>query len=92
MKRFGRITSLLVALCLIFTAAAVCVSAEDKAGVGLGDVNCDGKVNVADAALILKYIADWDLSEYSFSYENADINRDGKINISDAAALLRCAF
>lgn len=92
MKRFGKIVSLLVALCLIFTAAAVCVSAEDKVGSVLGDADCDGKISVADAALILKYIAEWDLSDYSFSFENADINRDGKITISDAVILLKSAI
>lgn len=25
------------------------------------DVNCDGKVNLSDASLILKYIANWDV-------------------------------
>ncbi len=52
----------------------------------LGDVNCDGKLNIRDATLIQKYIA----KISSLSDEQtilADFNTDGKVNIKDATLI-----
>ena len=53
----------------------------------LGDVNCDGRVNSVDAALILQYdarrISSLDCPQ------NADMNDDGRINSVDAAIILQ---
>lgn len=61
---------------------------EDGGTFTIGDVNEDGEVNLADAALILRYA----LGIHQFTDTQllaADINSDGEINASDAALLLR---
>ncbi len=61
---------------------------EDGETFTLGDVNEDGEVNLADAALILRYA----LGIHQFGETQllaADINSDGEINAADAALLLR---
>lgn len=55
-----------------------------------GDVNNDGKINAADAVLVLQDAADIKkLDDSQKSY--ADMNGDGKINAADAAEILKLA-
>ena len=49
----------------------------------VGDVNGDGKVNVADVMLMVRYIIHDDMGETSFSLQASDINKDGQTNVSD---------
>jgi len=51
-----------------------------------GDATGDGKVNLADASLILKYIAKWDVTMYT---DAADVTGDGKVNLADVSLLLK---
>ncbi|MBO7137051.1 MAG: dockerin type I repeat-containing protein [Bacteroidaceae bacterium] len=51
-------------------------------GTILGDLNGDGKVDIADAVAVLNIIAD---GKYN---KNADINNDQKIDIADFVAIL----
>jgi len=51
-----------------------------------GDATGDGKINLADASLVLKVIAKWDV-EYNFT--NADVKTDGKVNLADASLILK---
>ena len=52
-----------------------------------GDVNLDGKVTSADAAMVLRYVSGLiDLNDQQ--KKNADFNRDGKITKEDADAIL----
>ena len=51
-----------------------------------GDVNGDTKVNLADASLMLKHIAKWDVAIDPFA---ADVNGDYKINLSDVSLILK---
>lgn len=52
----------------------------------LGDANEDGKMNIKDATIIQKYIANiLTLSEHSL--ELADFNESGDVNIKDATAI-----
>lgn len=54
----------------------------------LGDVNLDGKITAADAALILRYLDGLDdLNDEQ--KKNADVNLDGKITKEDADAILK---
>jgi hypothetical protein len=56
-------------------------SVASSASVGkIGDVNGDGKVNIAD----LSYI----LSKWNTADTIADLNKDGKVNINDLSILL----
>lgn len=52
-----------------------------------GDVNGDGDVDIFDAILMLRYIAEYE--DEGFVSANADFNGDGEIDIMDAVALLR---
>ncbi|MBR3555045.1 MAG: hypothetical protein IKN89_03970 [Oscillospiraceae bacterium] len=52
----------------------------------VGDVNGDGSVTNADAALLKRYIAGWSVS---IDRNAADINRDGSVTNADAALLNR---
>ena len=52
----------------------------------IGDVNSDGKLSVADATIIQKYLADLiELTAEQLSL--ADVNGDGFVNVSDATAI-----
>jgi hypothetical protein len=51
-----------------------------------GDVNCDGRKNSVDAALMLQY--DSGLIESFSCPDDADMNGDGAVNALDAAVLL----
>ena len=52
-----------------------------------GDVNGDGKVDILDAILLLRYIAEYE--DENFISANADFNGDGEVDIMDTIALLR---
>ena len=55
-----------------------------------GDLNCDGKVNGADAGLLNRYISGWEGYENKIkSMQCADINGDGKVQGNDAGLLNR---
>ena len=65
---------------------------EANLGELVGDINYDGKVNIRDATLIQKHLAELeDLYIYSIDagYRELvpDYNRDGKLNIRDATAI-----
>ena len=51
-----------------------------------GDASGDGKVNLGDAALVLKYIAKWSVS---MNADMADIDRNGKVNLSDVSGIMK---
>lgn len=54
----------------------------------LGDVSCDGAVDVRDITLLVKYIlGSGSLS--SSALKNADVNSDGKVNVIDVSYLKR---
>ena len=52
----------------------------------LGDVNCDGYVNIADVTNLIDYL----LGSFSGTLKeaNADCNKDGSVNIADVTALI----
>ena len=52
-----------------------------------GDVNGDGNVDIFDAILLLRYIAEYE--DENFISANADFNGNGEVDIMDAIALLR---
>ncbi|MBE6708069.1 MAG: hypothetical protein E7578_02350 [Ruminococcaceae bacterium] len=51
-----------------------------------GDADGDGKINLTDVALILKYIAKWDVAP---DLDTADVTGDGKVNLADASRILQ---
>ena len=52
----------------------------------IGDVNGDGKINGKDATLLMKYLAEWDVT---IDKSTSDVNKDGKINGKDATLLMK---
>lgn len=51
-----------------------------------GDATGDNKVNLGDVSLILKYIANWEVSP---NLDAADVTGDGAVNLSDVTLLLK---
>jgi len=52
----------------------------------LGDINCDGKIDIKDRILLTRYIAG-DITLSPSRFRLADLNRDGMIDSIDAAML-----
>lgn len=50
-----------------------------------GDVNHDGKLNLVDAALLMRYIADWDVK---IDTDLADTDHSGNLSLSDVRVIL----
>ena len=82
-----KITALLSALTLLTgSLTGLSVSAAAK---GSGDVDANGKVAIADAILLARYIAeDTDITVTAQGRANADMNGDDQINSDDSAELL----
>jgi hypothetical protein len=63
----------------------------DVIGLGpktiLGDMNCDGRVNSVDAALVLQATAG--LIDFFPVCASGDVNHDGVVNSIDAALILQ---
>ncbi len=57
---------------------------ETMAPFELGDVNHDGKVNIADVSALINYL----LTDGSLAPVEADVNIDGKVNIADVSVLI----
>ena len=56
----------------------------------LGDINLDGTVNVSDATLLQKYIADIEtLADEQTAV--SDVNGDGTINVYDVTGIQKIA-
>ena len=52
----------------------------------IGDVNCDGVVNIADVTTLIDYLLG--NTPQAFNEQAADVNNDGVINIADVTALI----
>lgn len=50
-----------------------------------GDANCDGAVNINDATAVQKYVANIEVTD--FSYDQGDVDADGKISIKDVTLI-----
>ena len=62
------------------------VSYDVKSSIAYGDVNGDGKINTADAALTYASI-NGKVTLKEGQRKAADVNGDGKINTADAAMI-----
>ncbi|MBE6708210.1 MAG: DUF4091 domain-containing protein [Ruminococcaceae bacterium] len=51
-----------------------------------GDVNADGKINLADVATLLKHVAKW---KVDIAEDAADVDSNTKVNLGDASAILQ---
>ena len=50
-----------------------------------GDANCDGKVNINDVTAVQRYVANIEVTDFSFG--QSDVDADGKITIKDATMI-----
>lgn len=78
MKRLG-FTSVLV--CLLFALFVPFKAAADT--YERGDVSKDGRVDVADVTLLIKYVLN------SQNDANGDVNRDGRVDVADVTFLIQ---
>lgn len=89
-----RIIIILLSLAVLFSALALIihfstrVTNKSYANCAVGDVNGDGKINSADAILVLKYMVDQE-KLFDNQVKNADVNLDGKTDSADALLILR---
>ena len=84
-----KLFSILSAAVIVLSVAAVMAFAVGD-GKTRGDVNGDGKVDSADAMLVMKCDAGL-LSLSNDEIKRADLNGDGKIDSCDAVYILRIA-
>ena len=69
------------------------ISTPSLVAKSTADVNGDGKVNSADALLILRYSIGFnELISSQTAFLNADVNGDGKVNSADALIVLRISI
>lgn len=66
----------------------VTIDGEEDAGVKLGDVNQDKKINLTDVKLIIKY-CNGETKLTVTQKKNADVNKDGKVNLTDAKLVMK---
>lgn len=78
----------------VFTSGdGACVQADDTtfaisvSEFGVGDVNHDGNVNVADVMLAINYVMGNNPS--AFYADKGDVNGDGQINITDVMCIVK---
>ena len=84
-----KLFSIMSAVVIVLSVAAVMAFAVGD-GRNRGDVNGDGKVDSADAMLVMKCDAGL-LSLSNGEIKRADLNGDGKIDSCDAVYILRIA-
>ena len=68
------------------TIAAKTDTVEKVTELEIGDVNCDGCINVEDVTMIQRLLAEFDVEINSFL---ADTTGDGSVNIKDVTQLQR---
>lgn len=71
---------------VVFTTDSFSVYVLSTPAFKPGDVNLDGKLNVRDATVIQKFIAQM-IEIDEIQLELADFNDDGKVNVKDATAI-----
>jgi len=83
-----RILSIILASVMLLSCMIIPSFAEEY---NLWDTNGDGKYNLADVSMLLKYLARWDLGSERMERirMTGDVNEDGIINMADAAYYLK---
>lgn len=69
-----------------FSAFASAEQTDNGASVSYGDVDASGKINLADASALLKYIANWDVNIVA---DAADVTANGRVNLGDVSRILQ---
>ena len=70
------------------TSLGLSTIGDDEPEVKLGDINCDGKIELSDAVLLIKY-CNGQATLTKDQLANADLNGDSKIELADAVMLVK---
>lgn len=74
------------------TTTTTMTTTETKTALLLGDVDCEGSVNVADVILLSRYVSEDKAAEVSEQgLLNADCNRDELVDANDITLIIECA-
>lgn len=68
------------------TGAPIIMSVTDKITAIPGDIDGNGRLNAVDVALVMRYIAGWDIE---IDTDSADIDESGKVNARDVILLMQ---
>ena len=71
---------------LVPTGAIITNGSESFTVIIYGDVDGNAKVNLADAAMLLKKVAKWDIAPNMYAF---DVNCDNKYNLGDVSMVLK---
>ena len=84
------VSAFLAGLMIVTAISAQAFAADNKINVNTvkGDADGDGKVTIADAAAIQRYLAGFDMSE-SFDLTVCDCNGNGAVSIDDVTEIQR---
>ena len=61
---------------------------ESKDALLLGDADGDGQITIADATMMQKYVADYNMPD-AFQIKACDVNGDGSVGIGDVTEIRR---
>lgn len=87
-KTMKKLIPFVIVLSIAISMFAQTVNAESTVACeSAGDVNVDDKINLADASLMLKHIANW--SDLTIDLNRADVTNDDKVNLSDVSVVLK---
>lgn len=74
---------------LVFLLAELSSPVEVQPSVNKGDVDCNGLVQIADAVLLARYIAEDDVTVTAQGKANAELSGDTKLSSDDLSILLQ---
>ncbi len=89
------VSVLLISFLLSFLVAVPALASDDEPAENpflYGDVNNDGKIDIADAILILRHIVDLvklEKEDYEYAQYAAEVSANNEIDVFDAIFLLR---
>ena len=65
------------------------VSFTYETTAGTGDVNGDGRLNLADVSLMLKYIAKWNMQSKNYNFDKGNLDFSSSLNAFDCSIALK---
>ena len=68
------------------TPAKSTMTVTKGTGYIIGDVNCDGYLNIADVTTLISYVLG--SNPQPFNYDAANVNGDNQINVADVTAII----
>jgi len=75
--------------CPIVTTIPTVAATEVAASSRSGDVNGDGRVNVTDVMMMVRYVMGENMSAYPDFKATADLNRDDQVTVTDVMIVVK---